>query len=128
MRFHEEEKLVCWWPEGALGRDEILAYYRALGACAFGHEADRFCDFSLVTGFAIDYGVLRELADFRKHQLADHTGIRLVMLSGTPIGLGMARMYQSLMQGWDMDILVTPELDEAAAFLDVDAGLLAAPA
>lgn len=128
MQFHETERLICWWPEGALGREEILAYYRALGACSFGHEANRFCDFSLVTGFAIDYGVLRDLAEFRKQQLADHTGIRLVMLSGTPLGLGMARMYQSIMQGWDMEITVTAELDEAARVVGVDAGLLIAPA
>ena len=128
MQFHRDEKLICWYPEGTLGRAEVLDYYRALGACEWGNRADRFCDFSLVTAFSMDYSVLRELSEFRRQYLDDHTGMKLVMLSTTPLGLGMAHMYKSLMDDWDMAITVTRELDDAANELGVDASLLASPA
>lgn len=127
MKFIEELQLVCWYPTGELTEEKVISYYQALRTCHFGASANRFCDFSRITSFHLDYPRLRGLVDHRKIHLKDHTNIILVIYSTSVAGYGMARMYEALMEGWDMDIYVTDDLDEAAQVLQVDPSVLQFP-
>jgi len=122
--FHQKLNLICWYPTGELGREEILGYYQQLRDCSFGARADRYCDFSAVSGFRIDYNILYSITDYRRRFLADHTGMKLVMNSSSPIGFGMSRMYQSLMSNWDIKIFITQTPAEAANLLNVSESVL----
>lgn len=64
------------------------------------------------------------LRDYRVSYLHNHVGVKLVMYSRLPLGYAMSRMYQTLMEGKGIEILVTKELQEAAAFLGIELDLI----
>lgn len=127
MKFYPESKLICWWPVGVVGSAEVQWYYRQLKECEWGHAANRFCDFSRVTDFGFDYRGLSSLASFRKRELGDHHHVKLVTHSTAPLGYGMARMYQALLEDWPIEIHVERDLERCASILGVDIGDLLPP-
>ena len=127
MEYYQKNKLIIWRAAGIVTPDIVIDYYTKLKQCAWGHQANRFCDFSPVEKFELDYPGLAKLRDFRMIHLSEHIHIKLVMHSTSPLGYAMSRMYQSLMDNAPIQILVTKDLEQAAKFLDVTVDLLSAP-
>lgn len=124
MEYIEDKKLIIWRAQGVIDSNVVLGYYKQLKECPWGHQANRFCDFSGVEKFELDYKGLSALRDYRVSYLHNHVGVKLVMYSRSPLGYAMSRMYQTLMEGKGIDILVTKELPEAAAFLGIELDLI----
>ena len=120
MKYVREKKLIIWRPVGLIDPQVVLDYYQNLKQCSWGYQANRFCDFSLVERFELDYSGLSKLRDYRMIYLADHSHIKLVMYSHAPLGYAMSRMYQTLLDDTEIDILVTRDLAEAANFVRVE--------
>ncbi len=127
LKFYPDDNLVCWWPSETVDRDAVIAYYTRLRDCPWGDRANRFCDFSRVTDFSFNYSGLASLAAIRKRELKEHRDHQLVTYSDAPLGYGMARMYQALMEDWPIETHVVKRLEEASHILGVKPGLLAAP-
>jgi|GEM_PF-4900908 len=127
MKYYQENQLICWFPEGSIDKDIIHAYYSVLHDCVWANTANRFCDFSKVTSFAVSSDDLYSLSEFRKYSLKNHKNIILVMNSTRPLGYGMSRMYEGLMNEWEMNIYVTRTITEAATKLLVEQKLLVDP-
>lgn len=124
MEFIEQNKLIIWRAQGTIDANMVLNYYKKLKECPWGYKADRFCDFSGAEKFELDYKGLSALRDYRVSYLHNHVGVKLVMYSRLPLGYAMSRMYQTLMEGKGIEILVTKELQEAAAFLGIELDLI----
>lgn len=124
MAYLEDEKLIIWRPSQPVDPGVVLDYFARLKQCLWGHQANRFCDFSNVGKFELDFAGLVEIRDYRMAYLSDHINIKLAMYSHKPLGFAMSRMYQTLLQGDYIDIIVTRNLAEAAAFLKIPLPLL----
>ncbi len=105
----------------------MIDYYDRLEECDWGHAANRFCDFSAVTDFDFDHHTLRDLASLRKRKLVDHADILLVTFSSSPLGFGMARMYQTFMADYPIRTHVERNLDRCAEILGVPVSRLSSP-
>ena len=114
---YPDHHLICWFPGGEVTSDEVLAFISHLQNCPWGHLANRFCDLTEVLSFPFDYSVLHEVAEIRQNRLRDHVGVKLVLYSKNPLGFGMSRMYQSLLERWPMEIATTQDLQEACRVL-----------
>ncbi|MCB1089154.1 MAG: hypothetical protein KDM63_19110 [Verrucomicrobiae bacterium] len=127
MRFYPDHRLIAWWPEGVVSRERVIRYYEQLAACEWGDHANRFCDFSKVTDFGFDVRGLGSLAAYRKRRLESHREIKLVIYSSNPLGFGMARVYQSLVEDLPLECFVETSLDRCAEHLGIDRGLIEWP-
>jgi len=110
MEYLEDKQLIIWRPVGLLDVAAIMEYYQNLKTCNWGHRANRFCDFSAIEKFALDYNGLSAIRDYRLAYLSDHVGMKLAMYSSTTLGYAMSRMYQALMEGYGLDIWVTKDI------------------
>ena len=124
MNYFEDSKLIVWRPLQPIDPNKVLGYYARLKQCSWGYQANRFCDFSNVEKFELDFSGLVKISNYRMAYLSDHINIKLVMYSHKPLGFAMSRMYQSLLEGNNIDILVTGDIAEAAAFLHVPIQLI----
>lgn len=122
--FHENHKLICWFPTGELTSDVIVNYYLAMKSCPWGQQADRFCDFSQVGNFVLNYNIMQGLVIYRQVALKNHKGIRLASYCPNDVGYAFSRMYQMLIEGMGIETFITRELEPAAHFLGVSLALL----
>lgn len=121
---HEDYKLICWFPIGELTTEIIMNYYLAMKVCPWGTEANRFCDFSGVESFVLNYNKMQGLVVYRQAILKDHRGIRLGMYCPNDVGYALSRMYQMLIDGFGIETFIVRELGPVAEFLAVPLELL----
>lgn len=124
LSYWPEHRLIGWFPAGCLDKVRVMDYFQALRACSWGSSANRFCDFSMLEGFDLDYADVAQLAELRKRDLSAHAGILLVICSSHPLGFGFGRMYESAMEDCDIRIAVLDNPEDSAALLGVEAALL----
>jgi len=124
LSYWPEHRLIGWFPAGRLDKVRIMDYFQALQDCPWGASANRFCDFSMLDGFDLDYADVAQLAESRKRNLGAHIGILLVICSSHPLGFGFGRMYESAMEDCDIRIAVLDNTEDSAALLGVEAALL----
>lgn len=122
--FHDDHKLICWFPTGELTSDIIVNYYLAMKACAWGQEANRFCDFSGVENFVLDYNKMQGLVVYRQITLKNHKDIQLGIYCPNDVGYALSRMYQMLIDGFEIETFIARELELVAEFLAVPPMLL----
>jgi hypothetical protein len=129
---HEFGKLqgypvVGWWPSGTLDQQTVLDYYAALAELSDATTLHRYSDFSAIDEVSFGYRVLEQLVMVRNVKLSDHRRMMLILMSTTPLGYGMSRMYEALMETVEMDIHVCRTVTDAAAILEVPESSLARP-
>ncbi len=117
--FHEDYKLICWFPIGELTSEIIVNYYLAMKACPWGPEANRFCDFSGIENFVLNYNKMQGLVVYRQTTLKDHRGVQLGIYCPNDVGYALSRMYQMLIDGFGIETFIGRELGPVAEFLAV---------
>ena len=122
-RYHSEVRLLTWHPRGTL--DDTLA-----DEITFVLEADetleevpfnRFTDLSLLTSIHMKIGHVFEIAEQRREAAEP---VRSAFFADTTVGFGIARMYESLMQGATIQVRAFRDRDAAAEWLGVPVELL----
>ncbi|MCB9833206.1 MAG: hypothetical protein H6807_12095 [Planctomycetes bacterium] len=120
LEFSAERRLILWHPRGVLDAARIRDYFEAMGACPWGATADRYCDFSAVENFILDFHQMLGLVRFRVRHLADHRRVRLGIFAPQDIAFAFSRMYEMLMENEGVDILVARDDDKVRRFLGMD--------
>jgi hypothetical protein len=122
--FHEEDKLICWFPIGELTTEIILNYYLEMKNCHWGWEANRFCDFSGVENFVLNYNKMQSLVVYRQFALQEHRNVQVGIYCPHDVGYALSRMYQMLTDGFGIETFIARELGPVAEFLAVPPKLL----
>lgn len=128
LRYHREFHLLTWHPVGVLDDvilDGVIAFIKQL-ELSIGDSFNRFSDLSGLVDIKVKFGHAFQIA---QHQREFHAGERVksVLYSERLVGLGMARMYESLMQDGPIDVRVCPTREAAAEWLGVPAEPLQPP-
>jgi hypothetical protein len=85
---------------------------------------ERFIDLSRLTEVAVRTHHVFAFARERTEQLAGNRPVRSALFSEDWIGFGIARMYESLMQGTPIDARAFRDRAAAAEWLEVPAHIL----
>jgi hypothetical protein len=127
--FHAGHRLVTWHPRGILDDallDEIAYFTQTLENLA---EApfDRYTDLTGFTEIHIQIGHVFEIVKERKQSRAGLPPVKSAFFSNKFAGIGIARMYETLMAGSSIDVRAFQERAAAAAFLGVPEDILVDP-
>jgi len=117
--FHDDHKLICWFPTGELTSEIIVDYYLEMKNCPWGWEANRFCDFSGVENFVLNYNKMQSLVGYRQSALKEHQNIQLGIYCPNDVGYALSRMYQMLIEGFGIETFIARELELVTEFLAV---------
>ena len=117
--------LVAWQPQGVLDDrllDEIGEWLCTIEKTSAPEK--RFVDFSRLTEVAVRTSHLFEFARKRAEQFAGVAAVKSALFSEDWVGFGIARMYESLMNGTPIDARAFRDRVTAAIWLDVPAEIL----
>ena len=125
LRHCPAHNLITWHPTGVL--DDALLADIAEWLCAIENYElllKRFVDFSRLTSIAIRSRQVCEFALKRAEQFRGRTAVRTALFCPDWLGYGVARLYESLMEGTPIDARAFRDLPAAASWLDVPAEIL----
>jgi hypothetical protein len=116
---------VAWRPEGVLD-DELLD---AIGEWLFAAEKaspsfDRFIDFARITMVAVRTSHVFDFARKRTEHFGGPRPVKSVVFSEDWVGFGIARMYESLMEGASIEVRAFRDRAKAADWLGVPVEVL----
>jgi hypothetical protein len=117
--------LVAWQPQGVMDDrllDEIGEWLCTIEKASAPFK--RFVDFSRLTEVAVRTRHVFEFARKRADRFAGVTPVKSALLSEDWVGFGIARMYESLMQGTPIDAHAFRHRGTAAVWLGVPAEIL----
>ena len=117
--------LVAWQPQGVLDDrllDEIGEWLSAIEETL--PPSKRFVDLSRLTMVAVRTSHVFKFAKKRAEQFAGVTPVKSVLFSEDWVGLGIARLYESLMKETLIDARAFRDRARAAVWLGVPAGIL----
>jgi hypothetical protein len=120
-RYFPRWRLLCWRPTGVLDDvlldrgAEFLSFHEQIAEQPF----DRFTDLSGLTDIRIKVGHIFAIAAERREAAALAGCVKSAFYANTIVGLGIARLYESLMEGSLIQVLVFRERPAAAAWLGV---------
>ncbi len=117
--FDEKRKLISWQPKEDFGPALIARYFEEIAQVNWGNDADRYCDLSLLGDLDLDYEKMRQVVSIRKSTLMNARHLKLGIYAPQDFAFATARMYQSVMSGEDMEILVSREISQVGGFLGV---------
>jgi len=118
--FKENLTLICWYPQGILDTERIIDYFQQMKACSWGHSANRYCDFSGISNFILDYNKMQTLVTYRQSNLKEHIKLKVGVYCPSDVGYALSRMYQMLMEGFGTDTFISREIEEVADFLQIE--------
>lgn len=128
LRYFPEHNLLTWHPTGVLEDkilDELIAFIHSLED-SIDEPFDRFSDLSGLVDIKVKFGHAFQIA---QEQQSRKGGRRLksILHSERLVGLGMSRMYESLMHSAEIDVRVAKNRAEAAEWLGVPQSVLEPP-
>ena len=119
--FHSDCRLITWRPRGVLDdsmADEMLAFIE--GKEQLDPEPFiRFTDLSELDEIRLQFGHIFNLASRRRMSTANRPRVRSAFFSNTVVGFGIARMYETLMDGSTVEVRAFRDLAAAAVWLSV---------
>jgi hypothetical protein len=122
-RYHANERLLTWRPLGSFDdtlADEVIAMLEldeTFGNVPF----HRYTDLSLLTDIRLKIGHVFEIA---KHRRMVSEPVLSAFFGETTVGFGIARMYETLMEGGVIQVRAFRDRNVAAEWLGVPAQLL----
>jgi hypothetical protein len=125
LRHYPAHNLVTWQPHGVLDDrllDEIGEWLCHIEKAATAF--DRFIDFSRLTQIAVR---TNHIFDFARRRAEEFTGARPVksaFFSEDWVGFGIARMYETLMNGTAIDARAFRDRATVAVWLDLPVEVL----
>jgi hypothetical protein len=123
--YSAEHSLVIWRPLGvfddALG-DRIVDFIEAQ-ELDFAHAFNRFASLDAITDVQVSFGYTFKITERRRER---YTGpaVKSALFCSWPIGYGLARTYEALMEGARIHVRSFRKIDECAAWLGVPVALL----
>jgi hypothetical protein len=117
--FKESLKIICWFPQGELTTTRIIEYYQRMKGCLWGYQANRYCDFSDITNFVLDYDKMQTLATYRQTNPKAHVQLKIGIYCSSDVGYAFSRMYQMLLDGYGVESFISRNLNEVAGFLQI---------
>ena len=122
-RYHPEWRLLTWHPRGLF--DDALAdkIIGVIGAEERVEEVPfhRYADFSGLTHIRLKVGHVFQIA---KNRRSASEPMKSAFFSDTTVGLGMARMYEALMEEATIQVRAFRERSAAAEWLGVPLEIL----
>lgn len=116
--FHEDIKLICWHPQGELTSKTIINYFYHIKQCAWSHQANRFTDFSQISNFILDYSEMQKVVSYRQLKLKEHVNIKSGLYCPSDVAYALSRMYQMLMENFQMYTYISRDLNNVIGFLE----------
>jgi hypothetical protein len=124
--FHAGHRLITWRPRGVLDdsmADEILAFIEGKEESEL-EPFNRFTDFSKLDEIQLKFGHMFNLASRRRMSTANRSSVKSAFFSNTVVGFGIARMYETLMEGSTIQVRVFRDLTAIAEWLSVPKAIL----
>jgi len=123
-RYFLEWNLMIWFPRGVLdaSRAETIFHWLELVEPRIG-DFNRFIDFSRISKIELSAEDVVDLASRRRHR---YTGgaVKTAILAATPLGYGIGRMYEQLIDSVPIHVHVVSQLSAAAEVLGVPTDVL----
>jgi hypothetical protein len=126
LRHYPAHNLIAWRPEGIL--DDRLLDQIGEWLCTIERTSppfDRFIDLSRLTEVAVRTNHMFDFARKRAEQLAGAPPMKSAIYSDDWVGFGIARMYESLMEGTPIDVRAFRDRAKAAIWLQMPGEILA---
>ena len=122
-RFHPGCKLFTWHPRGEFDdalADEIVGFMESE---ELSHEVpfSRYADFSQLKNIRLKIGHIFQIAERRREVPLP---VKSAIFADTTVGIGIARMYESLMEGAPIQVRAFRERTAAAEWLGVPVDVL----
>ena len=122
-RYHPEWRLLTWHPRGLLD-DALADKIVAVITCEERIEQvpfHRYADFSGLTHIRLKVG---HVFDIAKQRRGVSEPVKSAFFSDTVVGLGIARMFEALMEGATIQVRAFRERAAAAEWLSVPLKIL----
>ena len=121
--YHSKERLLAWHPRGSF--DDALAD-KVISMLEVDETFEnvpfhRYTDLSLLTDIRLKIGHVFEIAE---HRRMVGEPVQSAFFGDTAVAFGMARMYETLMEGAVIHVRAFRDRDAAAEWLDVPVQLL----
>jgi hypothetical protein len=126
LRHYPAHNLIAWRPEGVL--DDRLLDQIGEWLCTIERTSppfERFIDLSRLTEVAVRTNHMFDFARKRAEQLAGAPPMKSAIYSDDWVGFGIARMYESLMEGTPIDVRAFRDRAKAAIWLQIPGEILA---
>jgi hypothetical protein len=126
LRHYPAHSLIAWRPEGVL--DDRLLDQIGEWLCTIERTSppfERFIDLSRLTEVAVRTNHMFDFARKRAEQLAGAPPMKSAIYSDDWVGFGIARMYESLMEGTPIDVRAFRDRAKAAIWLQIPGEILA---
>ena len=125
LRHYPAHTLVAWRPEGVLD-DGLMD---AIGEWLYATERavpsfHRFVDLDRISTVAVRTSHVFDFARKRTEQFGGLRPVKSVVFSEDWVGFGIARMYESLMEGASIEVRAFRDRAKAAEWLGVPAEVL----
>ena len=125
LRYYPAHRLMAWQPQGML--DDLMLDQIARWLVDIEQEylpCQRFVDFSQLTALAVRTHHVFEFARNRAEQFTGAKSVRTALFSDDWVGLGIARLYESLMENTLIETRAFFDLARAAEFLAIPVDVL----
>jgi hypothetical protein len=125
LRHYPAHNLIAWRPEGVL--DDPLLDQIGEWLCTIERTSppfDRYVDLSRLKEVAVRSNHVFDFARKRAEQLQGAQPMRSAIYSEDWVGFGIARMYESLMEGTSIDVRAFRDRAKAAIWLNLPADVL----
>jgi hypothetical protein len=126
LRYSAAHHLVAWQPQGVLDDrllDDIAEWLVAIEKVSLPFK--RFVDFSRLAAISVRTRHVFEFARQRAQQFTGLAPVRTALFCEDWIGFGIARLYESLMDGTPIRAHAFRDLSGAAQWLEVPEEILA---
>jgi hypothetical protein len=125
LRYYPAHRLVAWQPQGTL--DDLMLDQIAEWLVDIEQEYlpfKRFVDFSQLTALTVRTRHVFKVARKRAEQFRGVEPVRTALFSDAWIGLGIARLYESLMENTLIEARAFFDLARAAEWLAIPVDIL----
>jgi hypothetical protein len=125
LRYYPAHRLMALQPQGTL--DDLMLDQIAEWLVDIEQEYlpfERFVDFSQLTAFAVRPRHIFEFARKRAEQFTGVEAVRTALFSDDWVGLGIARLYESLMENTLIETRAFFDLARAAEWLAIPVDVL----
>ena len=127
-RWHEEARLVTWYPRGTLDddlADRVVDFMESEERIADA-PFHRYTDFGGLTEIRLTFGHAFKIAERRKASYAGGPPVKSAIYCDWIVGFGMARLYAELMKDCPIEVRAFRERKAAAEWLGVPVNILLA--
>lgn len=129
MNYLPDHRLITWHPTGVLDdalADQIVTFIEREEETAT-RPFDRFTDLEGLLEIRLKVGHAFQIAERRRGVTAGRTPVKSAIVSSKIIGFGIARMYETLMDGATIQVRAFKSRAEAAQWLQVPEEILQPP-